>query len=100
MFKHEHIINAIPDSLMVLNGDCEIVFTNDSWKNFNIKTSGNSKNSESGLKYLKIRNKVTNKDKERDRKAHKGILSIINKETDLFEMEYPCHSADGLIDPY
>jgi PAS domain S-box-containing protein len=95
MFKPKHLINSIPDSIMVLNADSEIIFTNNSWKNFGEKFTNNSKKSGEGLKYLKNKNDVTKKDREREELAYKGVLSIINKETDLFEMEYPCHGADG-----
>jgi PAS domain S-box-containing protein len=95
MFKPKHLINSIPDSIMVLNADSEIIFTNDSWKKFEKKITHNSKKPEAGLKYLKTNSEVTNKDREREALAYTGILSIINKETDLFEMEYPCHGADG-----
>ena len=95
MFKPKHLINSIPDSIMVLNADSEIIFTNNSWKNFGEKFTNNSKESDEGLKYLKNKNEITKKDKEREELAYKGVLSIINKETDLFEMEYPCHGADG-----
>jgi PAS domain S-box-containing protein len=95
MFKPKHLINSIPDSIVVLNADREVIFTNNSWKNFREKFTNNSKESDEALKYLKNKNEITKKDREREELAYKGVLSIINKETELFEMEYPCHGADG-----
>lgn len=94
MFKHKHIVNAIPDSIMILNSDLDVVCTNNSWKRFNKKSARKSKKPKTGLNYLKIRQEATVEDRNREQQAYKGILSVINKEVKLFEMEYPCHGAD------
>lgn len=94
MFKHKHIVNAIPDSLVILNENLEIVCTNDSWKKFHKNSTGKFKKPKTGSTYLKIRKEATVEDREREQQARKGILSVINEVVGHFEMVYPCHSAD------
>lgn len=95
MFKHKCIVN-VPDSLMILNEDFDIIFTNQSWEKFNLKSARKSKKSRTGLTYLKIRKKATVEDRAREQQARKGILSVISGHVDHFEMEYPCHGTDEL----
>lgn len=88
------ILDSFIDNIAVVNAKGEIVFTNNSWKQFAIANSGLKTNTDVGVNYLLLCQSVTGDDLQKAQEAAEGIQKVILRELDVFEMEYPCHSPN------
>jgi signal transduction histidine kinase len=70
------------------------VFTNIAWQLFSNENEGNYSKTDCGVNYLELCKKVTGEELHNAYEAKCGIENIINKEIDIFELEYPCHSLN------
>lgn len=94
MVSKFEVLNSLPDSVSVLNKKGEIIFTNSSWKLFSHSNNGNLSKTDCGINYLELCSKVTGEEFQNANEAKAGIEKVINKELELFELEYPCHSSN------
>jgi len=94
MDKKFSILNSFIDSIAVINKDGLIVYTNTAWKSFSTENNGNLNKTDCGINYLELCNKVTGEEFQNANEAKNGIIKIINKEINSFELEYPCHSEN------
>lgn len=82
------VFNAVPAHQAVLEADGTIITVGDSWQDFVTGNGMEAPAEWSGTKYFHPC------DEEADAaKALAGIEAVVRKETDLFEMEYPCHGV-------
>lgn len=66
--------------------------SNHSWQLFSDNNNGTSDSADVGVNYLEVCKRSHLEDGQFSSKAYDGILSVIRKEVELFELEYPCHS--------
>lgn len=88
------ILDSFIDNIAVVNAAGEIVFTNNSWKQFAKANSGLETNTDVGVNYLMLCQSVKGEDLQKAQEAAAGIQKVILRELDIFEMEYPCHSPN------
>lgn len=94
MSDNFEILNSFVDLISIVNQKGEIVFTNSVWKKNAINNSGDPNKTDVGANYLKICDEVIGLELDDARKAAKGIKSIIDRKSNKFELEYPCHSPN------
>jgi signal transduction histidine kinase len=94
MISQYALLNSFNDSTAVIDSKGYILFSNDSWKQFSMNSSGDLNKTDVGVNYLEVCNTVKGKDRSFATNAANGILKIINGELPIFEMEYPCHSKE------
>lgn len=87
------ILDSIVDSIAILDKSGNIIYTNLAWKNFSLKNYGDLKKTDCNNNYLKLCKKVTGEEFQNASEAADGIEKVIHREKEIFEMEYPCHSA-------
>ena len=88
------ILDSFIDSMSIIDLKGEIIFTNKAWKKFSIENSGNFNETDCGINYLDLCKKVTGQELQNAIEAKKGIEKVIKRKSPIFELEYPCHSAD------
>ncbi len=91
--QHAHtrraVIDAMPASIALLDGDGVITLVNNAWERFAIDNGLHSPNFCVGLNYLQV--------SLRDDEAFEtvaGIRQVLSRTTPAFSIEYPCHSAN------
>ncbi|MFN3402535.1 MAG: ATP-binding protein [Cytophagaceae bacterium] len=87
----ENIVNSYIDSIAILDSKGTILFVNNSWNEFyRNNCSGKEKNwiGENYLKFCVVAQEKSAMD------ACNGIMSVIEKKSRVFELEYPCHSPE------
>lgn len=87
-----NILNSLIDSIAVINKFGEIIFTNLAWRKFSDINKGNVNCTGCGINYLELCRNVTGAELKNATEAKLGIEKIINREIEIFELEYPCHS--------
>jgi len=88
------ILDSVTEHIVVIDKAGKIKYVNKSWEKF-AKNNGCSINMDwSGVNYLTVCGQSTAIDDDFCiiDEAGDGIRRVINKETDLFYYEYPCHS--------
>ncbi|MDY0052229.1 MAG: GGDEF domain-containing protein [Aliarcobacter sp.] len=89
------ILNTLKTEISVIDKKGDIKFTNLSWRNF--AEDNDCKidfNKDKEINYLEICNNSVLKGDSFGKKALIGIQKVINKELDVFYLEYPCHSKN------
>ena len=88
------ILNSLGSHVAILDSNGVITAVNNSWKKFAEQNKGKIVSVSEGVNYMDVCLKaVTEGDKDAE-KALNGIRSILEGRTDVFNMEYPCHSLD------
>lgn len=88
-------INALSAHIAILDHKGVILYVNQAWRDF-AKSNGAPEdvhNSFKGVNYLEVCRSVDHQISQEAAQANAGILSVINNETPLFTLEYPCHST-------
>ncbi len=88
------VINAVSDSIAVIDSSGQIVFVNDSWMVFGRNNECTIVEDWQGVNYLDECQKATLSDDEVSQEASAGIRRVISGELSDFSLEYPCHSTD------
>jgi len=88
------ILNTLSAHIAVINEKGEIVFINESWKQFALGNGGDLAQVGLGVNYLEIcqRSQAINED-DVD-KVVQGLKDVIAGTRKIFSMEYPCHSPN------
>ncbi len=91
-YQQSSILNALPSSIALLDGNGTILAVNESWKKFADANNLHCPNYCVGHNYLEVCAKATGADKEYGLEMHIGIMHVLEGGGNRFEMEYPCHS--------
>lgn len=89
------LLNSLTQHIAVINSKGDIISVNDAWREF-AKNNGDTTLSRTaeGTNYFEVcMNSITNGDMVAA-EALAGIKLVINKKSNLFMMEYPCHSSE------
>ncbi|MEO8773057.1 MAG: HAMP domain-containing sensor histidine kinase [Gelidibacter sp.] len=92
MSKDFEILDAITDSMAIINTLGEIIFTNKAWLAFSDENIGNDSCTGSNNNYLSVCDSVQGDELKSAKDAQRGIQNVIDKKEKIFELEYPCHS--------
>lgn len=89
-----HIIKGLPDNLVVIGTDGEILYVNNGWREFARNNGLSPEYCSEGTNYLKVCDEATGENSEEAPIVARGIRDVIQGYKDSFELEYPCHAPD------
>ena len=90
----DHVWNAIPDSMAVLDDTGRIVSVNQAWRNFGLRNGLPDPQAGLNGNYLEICDQAQGPDAALAQAAAAGIRDVLSGAAPGFEIEYPCHSPD------
>jgi len=85
-------LNALAYKSVILNEDLEIIFINDDWKDYILKSEKNVENNSIGLNYIQLIKRLNKSAADYFSDIECGIKNVILNEEDKFELEYPEYS--------
>ncbi len=85
----QKVLNSLPASIAVLNGDGIIEITNASWDKMNAEIQGDLRLAGRGANYLKACEDEGGKEHEAAMDALEGLRSVLEGRSTYFSMEYP-----------
>lgn len=89
------ILSSLNSHIAVVDNNGSIIAVNKSWNDF---AKGNGMTSlervSEGSNYFEVCNKAAKNGDKDAAQALSGIQSVLNEESQYFEMEYPCHSPN------
>ena len=86
------VIDALSSHICVVDKDGVIVTVNRAWQNYTVENPPVSGHTGVGTNYLKVCRSASGSDSEDGEKFALGVESVLEGKTELFQMEYPCHS--------
>lgn len=86
------VIDALSSHICVVDKDSVIVTVNRAWQNFAFENPPVSSRTGVGTNYLKVCRIASGPGSENAEKFGLGVASVLAGKTELFQMEYPCHS--------
>ena len=86
------VINALASNICVIDQNGTIIAVNRAWQNFSRDNPPPSSRSGVGSDYLRVCREASGPGSEEAAVFGAGITSVLNGGTEVFEMEYPCHS--------
>ena len=84
-------VDTLPINLAILDDEGTIQYTNRAWRTFGDTNDIGPRSDSIGVNYLEITAKG---DSETARSVVAGLSDILTGDSDLFDLEYPCHSPD------
>jgi len=88
------VIDSLTEHIVVIRKDGGIVFVNRPWVDFCCQNDGPDLASWQDVNYLDICRQAADAGEDFGLQALEGIRQVIDRHTDLFYLEYPCHSPD------
>lgn len=88
------VIDSLTAHVCVLDENGIILTVNDAWRKFAAANPPVKSNICEGTDYLAVCDNVQGEEAEMAHAFAEGIRSVLQGETDLFSLEYPCHSED------
>ncbi|QPC95922.1 sensor domain-containing diguanylate cyclase [Mesorhizobium sp. INR15] len=86
------VIDALASHLCVIDRQGVIIAVNRAWSTFNRENSSGPVRSDVGTHYLRVCRSAAGPGSEEGEPFALGVQSVLSGETELFQMEYPCHS--------
>lgn len=86
------VIDALSSHICVVDNDSVIVTVNRAWQNFTLENPPVSRCAGVGANYLTVCRKTSGPDSEDAERFALGVEAVLEGRTELFQMEYPCHS--------
>lgn len=88
----QSLIDSLPASIAVLDGDGVIALANRSWQNFSATAGGLQEPAMPGANYFESCRHAAAKGSEDAAAATAGMEQVLGGERDDFTLDYPCHS--------
>lgn len=88
------MIDALDESICVLDGQGKIVTINKAWREFASSQGVSVRCADIGDDYLDVCDRAKGEGEEDARQLAQGIREIIAGQEDIFELEYPCHAPN------
>jgi len=86
------ILNALPAHIALLDKNGVILSVNDPWQEFAVANSLKGSNFGLGQNYFEVCDHAIGNWSEKAHEVSLGIHRVLDGETDVFTVEYPCHS--------
>jgi len=86
------VIDALASHICVVDSKGRIAAVNRAWKNFAAENSATPNHSSVGTNYSDVCKRASGPGSEEAAPFALGLRSVLEGKTELFEMEYPCHS--------
>jgi diguanylate cyclase (GGDEF)-like protein len=87
------VIDALSSHICVVDCNGVIVAVNSAWRNFRDQNSGRASYTDIGAHYLETCKRSKGAGSEEAAEFARGVRSVLTGKTELFRLEYPCHSA-------
>lgn len=87
-------LDSLSAHIAVLDSEGIIRYTNQAWKEFIKENNSSVEKSDVGVNYLEICENAEGKWAKEAPTAYKGIKEVIDGSSDIFTLEYPCHSPN------
>jgi PAS domain S-box-containing protein len=89
------ILDSLQSHIAVIDGSGVIVYVNEAWKRFGSENGACTEESVGvGINYFDVCRMASGDHSSEAPIALKGMIAVMNGESDVFELEYPCHSPD------
>jgi PAS domain S-box-containing protein len=88
------VIDSLSAHICVLDGDGEIIAVNKAWRRFSTTNRPIAGNLAEGANYLAICDNAKGDDANFAATFAAGIRAVLQGQSDMFSLEYPCHSED------
>jgi diguanylate cyclase (GGDEF)-like protein len=88
------VIDALSSHVCVIDRRGIIVAVNRAWREFGAKNGADPATSNAGAHYLGTCQRVTGLGGDEADDFAAGVRAVLERTTDLFELEYPCHSPN------
>jgi len=85
-------LGALREHIAILDSKGTILSVNRAWAEFSRENGGNPAQTGPGVNYLEVCDRSTGKDQESAWQFAEGLRKVLGAETDVFTLEYPCHS--------
>ena len=85
-------LNSLKEHIAILDPKGVILSVNRAWEEFSRENGGDPAKTGPEVNYLEICYRTTGKDQESARQFAEGIRKVLDGETEVFALEYPCHS--------
>ncbi|HWR32774.1 MAG TPA: PAS domain S-box protein, partial [Chitinophagaceae bacterium] len=87
------ILSSLKASVAVIDGDGKIIMVNKAWENFAAENGVTTlERVGRGSNYFSVCSRAAAHGDQIAAEALQGIMAVLNKQTKLFELQYPCHS--------
>jgi PAS domain-containing protein len=86
------VLDALTSQICVIDKSGLIVAVNRSWRRFGAENNAKSGRSDIGMDYIEICKGAFGPGADEADDFAKGVQAVLEGKTDLFQMEYPCHS--------
>jgi PAS domain S-box-containing protein len=88
-------LNGLNDHIAIVDETGIILAVNEAWRDFAAENGGMTNGVNEGANYLEACDNATHEGIEQSRAVADAIRKILKGKQTHFELEYPCHSADG-----
>jgi len=86
-------MDALPSHVAILNERGDIIGVNAAWRRFGSSNGYDHHDGGLGSNYLSVCESANGHDADEAGLVARGIQDITNERTEIFRLEYPCHSA-------
>jgi len=92
------VLNSLEANICVLDKNGAIIATNEAWRRFSSENNGVPEKTNESANYLDVCRVITSnnpkewQDDQEAKQAYGGIQAVLEKKTNSFTLEYPCHS--------
>lgn len=90
------VLDSITEHIAVINKEGKIIFVNKSWTEFGAHNGCAVAGDWIGINYIEVCDKASKLGDNFGTQAGNGIRNVINKRSESFYFEYPCHSPDEI----
>ena len=90
------VMDALVSNICVVDLNGDILAVNRAWMEFSAANAGGGKQTYVGTNYLNVCRRSTGSASDEASEFHVGLRAVIEGRSELFEMEYPCHSPEQL----
>jgi two-component system CheB/CheR fusion protein len=93
--RRQHVVDSLPEQIAVLDPRGRIVMVNESWVKF-AQENGAAPGSAwgPGVQYLEVCDHTRGPDEALAKAAGEGLRAVLERRSDAFSLEYPCHSPN------
>ena len=85
-------LDGLAAHIAILDGDGSILAVNSAWRKFAESNPSASRTVAEGMNYLRVCDSATGECADEAGEAASGIRAVLAGETEMFSLEYPCHS--------
>lgn len=90
------VMDALAFSICVVDAAGVITAVNRTWMEFSSGNDGDTETAYVGINYLEVCRTAVGEDSEEAPDFYTGLKAVLDRQSELFQLEYPCHSPTEL----